>query len=72
MGTLEHPGVDVLRKLQVILGRAAARQDGRIAGFEHGLRLIFIELIDVLVRVDVARHGSHALAVDDSEAGSAG
>ena len=71
-GTVEDPGVDVLRQLQVILGRAAGRKDGRIAGFEHRLRLIFVELINVLVRVDEARHGGHAPAIDDLQAGGVG
>lgn len=39
---------------------------------EHRLRLILIELIDVLVRVDVARHCGHALAIDDPQAGGVG
>ena len=64
MGTVEDPRIDVLRELEVIHGRAAAREDGRVAGFENGLRLIFIEFIDVLVGVDVAGHRGHAFAID--------
>jgi hypothetical protein len=39
---------------------------------ERRLRLILIELIHVLLRVDVARHRGHALAIDDLQADGAG
>ena len=64
MRSVERAGVDVFDKLQVILGSAAGRKDGRVAGFEQRLHLLLIEPIDVLVRIDVARHRGHAFGID--------
>ena len=50
----------------VAVRRTAAREDGRVAGFELGLhlRLLVGAGIDVPVRIDESRHRGHALGVD--------
>ena len=62
--------VDAVAQRDVGVGLPAAGEDRRVAGLEQRphLRRRVLAVVDVLVAVDEAGHGAHALGVDDAQA----
>ena len=62
----DHAFIDVVAQRDVAFGRAAARQDRRVACVEQRLHFLLLvrARVHVTVRVDEAGQGAHAVRVD--------